>query len=131
MFLYWPPSTQKDMLAILVKTLTFWMPLSATLFMTAMNIAKLLFCRNRLQTIIQTGGWTFGESDGDVTSTVWFNNKAIHSMPAYLNGLNNLILKANIEGPDRDKYGRYLHILAAQELTITEISNMQYFSAGS
>ena len=56
----------------------------------------------------RNGGWTFDVYEGNTTARVWFNNKAFHAMPAYLNGLNNMILRANVPPNQRHKYGNYV-----------------------
>lgn len=39
------------------------------------------------------GGWSL-KDDGTTNLVVWYNNKGYHSMPSYLNTLNNAILKS-------------------------------------
>ncbi|XP_011868082.1 PREDICTED: uncharacterized protein LOC105562133 isoform X2 [Vollenhovia emeryi] len=41
------------------------------------------------------GGWSLSHSKEDPLFTVWYNNKGHHSMPAYLNALNEAILRAS------------------------------------
>ncbi|KAK3588930.1 hypothetical protein CHS0354_023690 [Potamilus streckersoni] len=48
------------------------------------------------------GGWSFetstdSMSTSTLTAKIWFNNKGHHSMPAFVNALNNALLRANIE----------------------------------
>lgn len=54
------------------------------------------------------GGWTF-ESDPDNTTaaTVWFDNRAFHSSPSYMNALSNMIIRAAMAqmGVNADEYG--------------------------
>ncbi|XP_018348552.1 PREDICTED: uncharacterized protein LOC108752306 [Trachymyrmex septentrionalis] len=40
------------------------------------------------------GGWSLSHSKEDPLFIVWYNNKGHHSMPAYLNALNEAILRA-------------------------------------
>ncbi|KAL0111880.1 hypothetical protein PUN28_013230 [Cardiocondyla obscurior] len=41
------------------------------------------------------GGWSLSHSKEDPLFIVWYNNKGHHSMPAYLNALNEAILRAS------------------------------------
>ncbi|KAK3588921.1 hypothetical protein CHS0354_023682 [Potamilus streckersoni] len=48
------------------------------------------------------GGWSFetstdSMSTSTLTAKVWFNNKGHHAMPAFVNALNNAILRANVD----------------------------------
>ncbi|KAL3877832.1 hypothetical protein ACJMK2_035476, partial [Sinanodonta woodiana] len=48
------------------------------------------------------GGWSFERaadslSMSNLTAKVWFNNKGHHAMPAFVNALNNALLRVNVE----------------------------------
>nr|XP_025862483.1 ATP-binding cassette sub-family A member 13-like [Vulpes vulpes] len=58
------------------------------------------------------GGWTFGAripaqdaSQPDAVAKVWYNQKGFHSLPSYLNHLNNLILWRHV--PAAEDWRRY------------------------
>ncbi|XP_064634814.1 uncharacterized protein LOC135492321 isoform X3 [Lineus longissimus] len=58
------------------------------------------------------GGWEFGNTQSaaaqDQTATVWFNNRGIHSLPSYVNGLSNAVQRKyakEILGQDPSEYG--------------------------
>ncbi|XP_027591452.2 ATP-binding cassette sub-family A member 12 [Pipra filicauda] len=67
------------------------------------------------------GGWSFGlplTSDlqfdikpvppNRTLTKVWYNPEGYHSLPAYLNSLNNFILRANLPKNETSKYGIFL-----------------------
>lgn len=54
---------------------------------SARNFLSKLTCRY--------GGWSLTHSKEDPLFIVWYNNKGHHSMPAYLNALNEAILRAS------------------------------------
>lgn len=41
-----------------------------------------------------------------VLKQVWYNPEGHHSMPAYLNSLNNFLLRSNLPPEKRQKYGQ-------------------------
>ena len=50
-------------------------------------------------TMHRYGGWTFhtGEDNsGAAEATVWYDNRAFHSSPSYLNALSNMLLRAAV-----------------------------------
>ena len=61
------------------------------------------------------GGWTIAQNDGqnaDLGATldnmiVWYNNKAPHALPSYLNAVSNAMLRnlAKEAGEDSSRYG--------------------------
>ncbi|XP_056352681.1 glucosylceramide transporter ABCA12 [Oenanthe melanoleuca] len=67
------------------------------------------------------GGWSFGlpltaDLQFDIRpvppnrtlTKVWYNPEGYHSLPAYLNSLNNFILRANLPKNDTSRYGIFL-----------------------
>ncbi|XP_014807435.1 PREDICTED: ATP-binding cassette sub-family A member 12 [Calidris pugnax] len=67
------------------------------------------------------GGWSFGlpltrDLQFDIKpvppnrtlTKVWYNPEGYHSLPAYLNSLNNFILRANLPKNETSKYGIFL-----------------------
>uniref|UniRef100_A0A8B9CZD6 ATP binding cassette subfamily A member 12 n=1 Tax=Anser brachyrhynchus TaxID=132585 RepID=A0A8B9CZD6_9AVES len=67
------------------------------------------------------GGWSFGmpltrDLQFDIKpvppsrtlTKVWYNPEGYHSLPAYLNSLNNFILRANLPKNDSSSYGIFL-----------------------
>jgi hypothetical protein len=76
----------------------------------------LLHCVSLVKTLylcFRFGGWEFGNTQSaaaqDQTATVWFNNRGIHSLPSYLNGLNNAVQRKyakEILGDDPSEYGK-------------------------
>jgi hypothetical protein len=50
------------------------------------SVTALLLCRY--------GGWSLSHTKENPLFIVWYNNKGHHSMPAYLNALNEAILRA-------------------------------------
>ncbi len=56
--------------------------------------------------ITRFGGWSFGtHGANNLSATVWFNSKAWHVLPAFYNGLTNMILRANVEQSQQHLYG--------------------------
>uniref|UniRef100_A0A803TXY9 ATP binding cassette subfamily A member 12 n=1 Tax=Anolis carolinensis TaxID=28377 RepID=A0A803TXY9_ANOCA len=71
------------------------------------------------------GGWSFGlplTSDlqfdirpvptNRTITKVWYNPEGYHSLPAYLNSLNNIILRANLPKEKSFEYGRCISVVA-------------------
>ncbi|XP_051480136.1 LOW QUALITY PROTEIN: glucosylceramide transporter ABCA12 [Apus apus] len=67
------------------------------------------------------GGWSFGlplttDLQFDIRpvppnrtlTKVWYNPEGYHSLPAYLNSLNNFILRANLPNNETSRYGIFL-----------------------
>uniref|UniRef100_A0A8C2TPX5 ATP binding cassette subfamily A member 12 n=1 Tax=Coturnix japonica TaxID=93934 RepID=A0A8C2TPX5_COTJA len=67
------------------------------------------------------GGWSFGmpltrDLQFDIKpvppnrtlTKVWYNPEGYHSLPAYLNSLNNFILRANLPNNETSRYGIFL-----------------------
>ncbi|CAI9715527.1 factor export ATP-binding I [Octopus vulgaris] len=70
------------------------MPVSEYLLESYMNFRKKRY-----------GGWTYERNSNNKDKkqvTVWFNNKGHHSMPAFLNGYSNAILRTEVA---RNKFG--------------------------
>lgn len=43
------------------------------------------------------GGWTFNKGEANSNAaTVWFDNRAFHASPSYMNALSNMIVRAAV-----------------------------------
>ena len=58
------------------------------------------------------GGWSFHQFNNDSQSNenlikVWFDNNGYHTMPSFLSGINNAIMKANLKLAGITNYEQY------------------------
>ena len=70
------------------------------------------------------GGWTFSNDNNSTSATVWYDNRAFHSSPSYLNALSNMIVRAAVSeiGLSPSQYGITVHnhplVLSPGQLSI-------------
>uniref|UniRef100_A0A8B9RD21 ATP-binding cassette, sub-family A (ABC1), member 12 n=1 Tax=Astyanax mexicanus TaxID=7994 RepID=A0A8B9RD21_ASTMX len=82
-----------------------------------MEISPALYDTGKAYAFFRYGGWSFGNAlptdlqmdimevpKNRTLTKVWYNPEGHHTLPAYLNSLNNFILRSNIPADQRQKY---------------------------